>query len=75
MVKQVFIIPFRRDIILENSALRPTPLELAKSIDMMRILENGLNVRMVPTKYKTNAVDTEDDLRKVEKLMNSYGIK
>jgi 3-deoxy-manno-octulosonate cytidylyltransferase (CMP-KDO synthetase) len=71
MVKQVFIIPFRRDIILENSALKPTPLELAKSIDMMRILENGLNVRMVPTKFNTQAKDTVEDLLKVEKLMTS----
>ncbi|MDB3917352.1 hypothetical protein N9357_02685 [bacterium] len=71
MVKQVFIIPFRRDIILENSALKPTPLELAKSIDMMRILGNGLNVRMVPTKFNTQAKDTVEDLLKVEKLMTS----
>ncbi len=51
--------------------MEPTPLELAESVDMMLILEHGLNVRMVPTKFNTQAVDTVEDLLKVEKLMTS----
>lgn len=27
----------------------PTPLEIAESVDMMRVLEHGTKVRMVPT--------------------------
>ena len=67
--KQVCVIPFRRDFLLEYNQMEPTPLELAESVDMMRILENGLKVRMVPTKYNTFAVDTPQDLIKVELLM------
>jgi len=37
---------------------------------MMRILEHGYKVKMVPTKYKTYAVDTREDLEKVEALMD-----
>ena len=51
--------------------MEPTPLEIAESIDMMRILENGYKVRMIPTDYNTYAVDTLDDLIKVERLMRS----
>jgi 3-deoxy-manno-octulosonate cytidylyltransferase (CMP-KDO synthetase) len=36
-----------------------TPLEIAESIDMLRILENGIPVRMVPTQYSTHSVDTQ----------------
>jgi 3-deoxy-manno-octulosonate cytidylyltransferase (CMP-KDO synthetase) len=36
---------------------------------MLRVLENGLSVRMIPTKYQTHAVDTKEDLIKVENLM------
>lgn len=36
---------------------------------MMRVLEHGLRVRMVPTRYETQAVDTLADLRKVEEMM------
>ncbi len=69
MAKQVCVIPFRRDFLLQYSKLQPTPLEIAESIDMMRILEHGMKVRMAPTKYNTQAVDTVDDLKKVERLM------
>jgi 3-deoxy-manno-octulosonate cytidylyltransferase (CMP-KDO synthetase) len=38
MGKQVSIIPFRRDFLLEYTRMTPTPLEVAESVDMMRIL-------------------------------------
>jgi 3-deoxy-manno-octulosonate cytidylyltransferase (CMP-KDO synthetase) len=69
MGKQVCIIPFRRDYLLEYTRLEPTPLEIAESIDMMRILEHGMKVKMVPTKHDSQAVDTLEDLKKVELLM------
>ena len=69
MKKQVCIIPFRRDFLIEYINLNPTPLEVAESVDMMRVLEHGRKVRMVPTKYQTYAVDTLEDLIKVQKLM------
>ena len=68
--KQVCIIPFQRDFLLEYTRLAPTPLEIAESIDMLRVLEHGMKVRMVPTKHKTQAVDTEEDLHKVEQIMS-----
>jgi 3-deoxy-manno-octulosonate cytidylyltransferase (CMP-KDO synthetase) len=69
MGKQVCIIPFRRDYLLEYTRLAPTPLEIAESVDMMRILEHGMKVHMVPTKHNSQAVDTLEDLKKVEQLM------
>ncbi len=69
MKKQVCIIPFRREFLFKYTALEPTPLEIAESVDMMRVLEHGLKIRMIPTNYKTQAVDTIGDLKYVEKLM------
>ena len=71
MGKQVCIIPFRRDFLLEYTGLAPTPLEIAESVDMMRVLEHGMKVRMAPTKHSTQAVDTLEDLKKVERLMQA----
>lgn len=71
MGKQVCVIPFRRDYLIEYNALKPTPLEIVESIDMMRVLENGQKVKMVDTKYQNQAVDTKEDLAKVEFLMQS----
>jgi 3-deoxy-manno-octulosonate cytidylyltransferase (CMP-KDO synthetase) len=67
--KQVCVIPFRRNFLLEYTSLSPTPLEIIESIDMLRILEHGMKVKMVPTKHQTFAVDTPDDLVRVEKIM------
>ena len=69
MGKQVCVIPFRRDYLLEYTRLTPTPLEVAESVDMMRILEHGMKVRMAPTIHNTQAVDTQDDLMNVERMM------
>lgn len=67
--KQVCIIPFRRETLFQYTRLLPTPLEQLESIDMLRLLEHGLQVKMVPTEFNTQAVDTTADLLRVEKLM------
>lgn len=69
--KQVCIIPFRRNTLFEYTNLPPTPLEQLESIDMLRLLEHGLQVKMVPTEFNTQAVDTEADLQRVARLMES----
>ena len=69
MGKQVCIIPFRRDFLIQYNQLPPTPLEMAESVDMMRVLEHGLRVRMIPTTHDSHAVDTLEDLIRVSALM------
>jgi len=68
--KQVCVIPFRRECLLEFARLTPTPLERSESIDMLRLLEHGRSVRLVETHVTTHAVDTPEDLHLVETLMN-----
>ena len=67
--KQVCIIPFRRDFLIEYTELEPTPLEIHESIDMLRVIEHGMHVNMAPTVGFSQAVDTPADLAKVEDLM------
>lgn len=69
MFKQVCVIPFRRDFLIKYTEMKPTPLEIIESVDMLRALENGMKVRMVPTNYDSQSVDTPEDLKRVEKLM------
>jgi len=69
--KQVCIIPFTRDMLIKFNELKPTPLEIKESIDMLRLLEHGYKVKMVLTKYDTYSVDTKDDLKNVEQLMKN----
>ncbi len=67
--KQVCIIPFRRSFLQQFNELPQTPLEIAESVDMMRVLEHGYQVRMAPTHHEIFSVDTEGDRAKVEALL------
>jgi len=67
--KQVCVIPFRHEMLKTYASLKPTSLEQAESIDMLRLLEHGYNVWMVETDFEIHAVDTPEDLDLVETLM------
>ena len=71
MLKQVCIIPFRRDYLLSFNQMPETPLERIESVDMMRILENGGKVKMVMTEIKSLSVDTPEDLKNVIMMMEN----
>jgi len=67
--KQVCLLPFRRDLLLKFVDMDTTPLESVESVDMVRILENGYKIKLAETKFKTQAVDNENDRIIVEKLI------
>lgn len=69
MWKQLGLIAFRRDFLFKFSKLEPTPSERIESVDMLRAIEYGYKVRMIPTEYETFGVDTLDNLRLVEERM------
>jgi 3-deoxy-manno-octulosonate cytidylyltransferase (CMP-KDO synthetase) len=71
MKKQICVIPFRRDFLLKFNELPQTPLEIIESVDMLRVLEHGYKVRMVPTTVETYSVDTIEDLSDVEEAMKT----
>ena len=69
MLKQVCIIPFRREYLLKFNETEETELEKIESVDMMRIIENGEKVHMVLTNANSIGVDTQEDLKKAEEKM------
>ncbi len=69
MLKQVCVIPFKRDYLLKFNKMEETELERIESVDMMRIIENGEKVHMVLNDTTTYSVDTEQDKRNVENSM------
>jgi len=68
-LKQVCVIPFRRNALATFASLPRGPLEELESIDMLRFLENGHGVRIVTMDVPTHAVDVPGDVRIVEDLM------
>lgn len=76
MLKQVCIIPFLRDFLLEYNEMEQTPLEIIESVDMNRLLENGIKIKMVLSETETYSVDTPSDLENVNnKMINDILLK
>jgi 3-deoxy-manno-octulosonate cytidylyltransferase (CMP-KDO synthetase) len=49
--------------------MEQTPLEIIESVDMNRLLENGIQIRMVLREEETYSVDTIADLERVREKM------
>ena len=71
MMKQICVIPFRRDFLLHFNNTPETPLEKIESVDMMRVIESGGRVKMVLTDEPSIGVDTPSDLELVRNLMKT----
>jgi 3-deoxy-manno-octulosonate cytidylyltransferase (CMP-KDO synthetase) len=74
MMKQVCSIPFQRNFLETFNALSETPLERVESVDMLRVLEHGISVKMVFVDKVVQSVDTRDDAIRVEEILNQRAV-
>ncbi|OQY92313.1 MAG: 3-deoxy-D-manno-octulosonate cytidylyltransferase [Anaerolineae bacterium UTCFX2] len=70
--EHIGIYVYRKDFLMEYVQMRQTPLEVSESLEQLRILENGIRLKVVETKYpeKALSVDTPEDLEAVRKIMS-----
>lgn len=69
MLKMCFIVPFRKDFLLQYASWEPTPLESIEYNEYLRILEHGVKIRGILVKDAKNSVDTSEDLEEIRGLM------
>ena len=69
--KHVAIRAYRRDIFDKIKKLSITPIEKIEGIDDLRLIENGIKIRITFTKEITETVDTPEDLTKVINMMDN----
>ncbi len=63
------IYAYRRDFLLKMAKWKQTTLELAESLEQLRVLERGFRIRVVIVKDRSYGVDTKEDLERVGKLL------
>ncbi|MCE9619631.1 MAG: 3-deoxy-manno-octulosonate cytidylyltransferase [Planctomycetes bacterium] len=69
--RQTGIMAFRAGFLPRFSALEPTPLEKAESVDMLRALEHGVRIAGVVAPYNTVGVDRPSDVAIAESHLQS----
>lgn len=69
--KHLGLYAYQRDFLLRFPRLPPTPGERRERLEQLRILENGVAIRVVETSYDSVGVDTPDDLARAEALLKA----
>lgn len=69
--KHVAIRAYKRNLFNQIKKLKITPYEKIEGIDDLRLLENGIKIRITYTKKITETIDTPADLKKVIKMMKT----
>jgi 3-deoxy-manno-octulosonate cytidylyltransferase (CMP-KDO synthetase) len=67
--KHIGLYVYRRSFLLAFARLQPTPLEMAESLEQLRVLEHGFRIRTVETHFDSIGVDTPEDLERVRHLV------
>ncbi len=69
-LKHLGIYAYTRHFLLnEWHQLKPSVLEESEKLEQLRILDNGFKIKVLLTTQDSIGVDTEDDLKKVEQVL------
>ena len=66
---------WRREALFDFASRRRTPLEIAESLEMLRVLENGSVIRCIETDVDTVEIDTPEDVECFERIMSGREFK
>ncbi len=69
-LKHIGIYAYKTNILRSLTLLSPSTLEIAESLEQNCWIENGYSILVETTKYDTIAIDTPEDLEKVQHLTN-----
>ena len=66
--KHIGLYVYRKDHLFKFTKLQQTDLEKTEKLEQLRMLENGLKIKIVTTEFDSLAVDTQDDLINARKF-------
>ena len=76
MLRHIGLYGYRPEVLRALVDLPMGPLERAEGLEQLRALEHGIPIRVVEVDYRGRThwgVDTEDDLRRCEALIEAEG--
>lgn len=70
VMQHIGLYAYRKDFLLQYAAMPPTPLERTEMLEQLRVLENGVRIRMVEVGSAPLSVDTPEDLAAVRDIVS-----
>jgi 3-deoxy-manno-octulosonate cytidylyltransferase (CMP-KDO synthetase) len=67
--KHIGVYAYRAEVLKQFVALGESLLECAERLEQLRLLEAGISIRCVEVEYESVAVDTAEDIKKVEAVL------
>ena len=74
-LKHLGVYGYRRETLLRLVKCKVSPLEGAEKLEQLRALENGIAIAVVKVKYDSVGVDTQEDVARVEALINAKSVE
>ncbi len=68
-MKHLGMYVYRRDFLLKFAAMKPSALEKSEQLEQLRILQNGHKIKVITAERDSIGIDTPDDLKKAEELL------
>jgi 3-deoxy-manno-octulosonate cytidylyltransferase (CMP-KDO synthetase) len=69
-LKHIGMYAYRMDFLRRFCAQKPTPLELAESLEQLRALHLGARIKVIRTDHDSWGVDKPEDVQKIEALLS-----
>ena len=67
--RHIGIYAFRREMLFRFVEMPHRKLEQIEKLEQLRLLENGIKIKMIETDYEGIGIDTPQDLEKAEKII------
>jgi len=73
--KHIGIYGYKRDFVIEYSKMPATALEIAESLEQLRVLENDYKIKVLETTHSLIGVDTQENLDQVINFVKKNNIR
>ena len=73
--KHIGIYGYKRDFVIDYSKMPATALEVAESLEQLRVLENGYKIKVLETTHSLIGVDTQENLEQVINFVKKNNIR
>lgn len=71
-LKHIGIYAYKTNVLKEITTFKPSPLEIAESLEQLRWLQNGYRIKVGITDVETIGIDTPEDLHRAEDFLKAH---